>query len=88
MGPLARKFIDEVVEECDITEAAPRAAAFKILRAIGIDLMHKQAYTMAKLIEELRSEQQPSLESLREHVRARTAATDCDDDCVELLPHR
>ncbi len=49
--------IDEVVGECDITESAKRAATFKILRAIGIDLTHKQAYTMATLIEELRREQ-------------------------------
>jgi hypothetical protein len=31
---------------------ARRAATFKILRAIGIDLMHKHAYMMAKLVEE------------------------------------
>ena len=42
-----------MVGECDMTESARRAATFKILRANGIDLMHKQAYTMAKLIEEL-----------------------------------
>ncbi len=42
-----------------MTESARRAATtFKILRAIGIDLMHKQAYMMAKLIEELMREQQ------------------------------
>ena len=58
LGPLARTFIDEVVGECDMSESARRAAAFKILRAIGIDLMHKQAYMMAMLIEELRREQQ------------------------------
>ena len=51
LGPLARTFIDEVVGECDMSESARRAAAFKILRAIGIDLMHKQAYMMAMLIE-------------------------------------
>ena len=44
--------------QCDMTERARRAATFKILRASGIDLMHKQAYMMAKLIEELRREQQ------------------------------
>ena len=38
-----------------MTESARRAATFKILRAIG---MHKQAYMMATLIEELRREQQ------------------------------
>ena len=53
-GPLARTVIDEVVGECDVTESARRAATFKILRANGIYL-HKQAYTMAKLVEELRS---------------------------------
>ena len=58
LGPLARTFIDEVVGECDMSESARRAAAFKILRAIGIDLMHKQAYMMAMLVEELRREQQ------------------------------
>jgi hypothetical protein len=41
-----------------MTESARRAATFKIMRASGIDLMHKQAYMMAKLIEELRREQQ------------------------------
>ena len=40
--------------ECDMTESARRAATFKILRAVAIDLMHKPAYMMAKLIEELR----------------------------------
>ncbi len=42
LGPLAT-FIDDVVGQCDMTESARRAATFKILRAIGIDLMHKQA---------------------------------------------
>ncbi len=58
-GPLARTFIDVVVGECDltehVTESARRAATFKILRAIGIDLMHKS-------IEELRREQQPMVD--------------------------
>ena len=57
LGPRARTFIDEVVGECDMTESEG-GATFKILRAFGIDLLHKQAYAMAKLIEELRSEQQ------------------------------
>ena len=53
------KFIDEVAGECDKTEPAKRAAKFKILPAVGIvDLVQKQAYMMAKLIEELRREQQ------------------------------
>ena len=56
---------EEVLKtECDMTEPARRAAANKILRSIGIELMHKQAskqaYMMAKLIEELRR-QQPRL---------------------------
>ena len=39
-----RKFIDEVVAECEKREAARKAAASKIMRAIGIEVMHKQAY--------------------------------------------
>ena len=39
----------EVVGECDMNESAIRAATFKILRAIGIDLMHKQAYKIGKV---------------------------------------
>ena len=35
--------LDMYVYTCT-TESARRAATFKILRAIGIDLMHKQAY--------------------------------------------
>ncbi len=53
-----------------------RAATFKILRAIGIDLMHnKQAFMIATLIEELRREQQHVYGGLREgrHVRLRSA---------------
>jgi hypothetical protein len=36
LGPAAKKFIDEVVAECEMSEAARKAAASKILRAIGI----------------------------------------------------
>jgi hypothetical protein len=35
-----------------------KAAASKIVRAIGIEVMHKQAYMMATLIQELRNEAQ------------------------------
>ncbi len=41
LGSLARTLIDEVVDECDMTESARRAATFKIMRAIGI--AHAQA---------------------------------------------
>ncbi len=44
LGPAAKKFIDEVVAECEMPEAARKAAASKIMRAIGIEVMHKQAY--------------------------------------------
>jgi hypothetical protein len=43
LGPAAKKFIGEVVAECEISEAARKAAASKIMRAIGIEVMHKQA---------------------------------------------
>ncbi len=43
LGPAAKKFIDEVVAECEMSEAARKAAASKIMRAIGIEVMHKQA---------------------------------------------
>ncbi len=35
-GRPAKKFIDEVVAECEMPEAARKAAASKIIRAIGI----------------------------------------------------
>ncbi len=34
-----------VVAECEMPEAARKAAASKIMRAIGIEVMHKPAYT-------------------------------------------
>ncbi len=34
----------EVVAECEMSEAARKAAASKTMRAIGIEVMHKQAY--------------------------------------------
>ncbi len=49
--------IDEVVAECEMPEAARKAAASKIMRAIGIEVMHKQAYMMATLVQELRNEE-------------------------------
>jgi hypothetical protein len=58
LGPAAKKFIDEVVAECEISEAARKAAASKIKRAIGIEVLHKQAYKMAALVQELRNEEQ------------------------------
>jgi hypothetical protein len=39
------------------SEAARKAAASKIMRAIGIEVMHKQAYMMATLVRQLRSEE-------------------------------
>ncbi len=38
LGPAAKKFTDEVVAECEMPEAARKAAASKIMRAIGIEL--------------------------------------------------
>ncbi len=62
LGPAARKFLDEVVAECEMSEAARKAAASKIMRAIGIcrDRSHAQAglYMMATLVQELRNEEQ------------------------------
>jgi hypothetical protein len=41
-----------------MSEAARKAAASKIMRAIGIEVMHKQPYMMATLVQELRNEEQ------------------------------
>jgi hypothetical protein len=45
-----------------VDEVARKAAASKIMRAIGIEVMHKQAYIhtyrMATLVQELRNEEQ------------------------------
>ena len=50
----------QVVAACEMPEAARKAAASKILvmRATGIEVMHKQAYMMATLVQELRNEEQ------------------------------
>ncbi len=37
LGPAAKKFMDEVVAECEMSEAARKAAASKIMRAIGTE---------------------------------------------------
>ncbi len=58
LGPAAKKFIDEVVAECEMSEVVRKAAASKRVRAIGIEVTHKQAYMMATLVQELRSEEQ------------------------------
>jgi hypothetical protein len=58
LGPAAKKLIDEVVAECEMSEAARKAAASKIMRAIGIEVMQKQAYMMATLVQELLNEEQ------------------------------
>jgi hypothetical protein len=51
-----------VVAECEMSEAAWKAVASKIMRAIGTPrshlVMHKQAYMMANLVQELRNEEQ------------------------------
>ncbi len=44
LGPVAKNFIDDVLAECDLPEMPRKAAASKILRAIGIEIMHTQAY--------------------------------------------
>ncbi len=51
-------FINEVVAECEMSEVARKAVASKIMRAIGIEVMHKQAYMLATLVQELRNEEQ------------------------------
>jgi hypothetical protein len=61
LGPAAKKFIDEVVAECEMSEAASKAAASKILRAIGADWDRSRAqaiYMTATLVQELRNEEQ------------------------------
>ncbi len=45
LGPTAKKFIDKAVAECDMAETAKGVVTSKMLRAIGIELMHKQAFT-------------------------------------------
>ncbi len=50
VGPAAKKLLDEVVAECEMPEAARKAAASKIMRAIGIEVLHKQAYMTATLV--------------------------------------
>jgi hypothetical protein len=40
-GPAAKKFVDEVVAECEMSEVTRKAAASKIVRAIGIEVVHK-----------------------------------------------
>jgi hypothetical protein len=55
LGPAPKKFSDEVLAECEMSEAARKAAASKIMRAIGIEVMHKQAFVMATLVQELRN---------------------------------
>ncbi len=44
--------------ECELSEAARKAAASKIMRAIRIEVMHRQAYMMATLVQELRNDEQ------------------------------
>jgi hypothetical protein len=41
-----------------LSEAARKAAASKIMRAIRIEVMHRQAYMMATLVQELRNDEQ------------------------------
>ncbi len=57
MGPAAKKFIDDVVAECEMSEVTRKAAASKIVRAIGIEVMHNQAFPRATLVQELRNEE-------------------------------
>ncbi len=50
-----KKFMDEVVAECKMSEAARKAAASRMMRAIGIEVVHKKEYMMATLVQEVRS---------------------------------
>ncbi len=51
LGPAAKKFIDEVVAGCEMSgnEESSGKQDTMVVRAIGIEVMHKQAYTMATL---------------------------------------
>jgi hypothetical protein len=49
--PSAEKFFDEVLAECEMSELARKAAASKMMRAIRIEVVHKQAYMMATFIQ-------------------------------------
>jgi hypothetical protein len=66
LGPAAN---GEVVAECEITEVAKKAAVSRILRAIGIEIMRKQVYTMATLIQERKNEEQSVADFARVAVR-------------------
>ncbi len=61
LGPAAKKFIDEVVAECEMSEAARKAVASKIMRAIEVTHsrpVSTSRYMMATLVQELRNEEQ------------------------------
>jgi hypothetical protein len=62
LGPAAKKFIDEVVAECEMSEAARKAEASKIMmhNEGDRDRSHAQAglYMMATLVQELRNGEQ------------------------------
>jgi hypothetical protein len=59
LGPAAKKFIDEVVAQCEMSEVARKSSGEQDSeRAIRIEVMHKQAYKTATLIQELRNEKQ------------------------------
>jgi hypothetical protein len=47
-GSCGQEFIDEVVAVCEMSEVARKVAASKIMRAIGIEVMHKQVYIHGK----------------------------------------
>ncbi len=44
LGPAAKKFIDEVVAECEMSEAARNAVASKILESYAINYINYQWY--------------------------------------------
>ncbi len=60
LGPAAKKFIDQGHRRSGggVRNARSGEETSKIMRAIGIEVMHKQAYMMATLVQELRNEEQ------------------------------
>ena len=58
LGAEARELVSKVVEHCDISERAKKAATIKILRAVHLAPMHTHLYMMAKFLTELQQERQ------------------------------
>ncbi len=65
LDPAARKFIDEVLAECEMSEVARKAAASKILMASGIEVMRKQATDTGKVFRTMVADRTHELRGVR-----------------------